>query len=67
MSKRAFTVKTVWDDESGVYVCESDIVGLHIEAAMVDEFEGLMMNLTPELIVAYHNAILDDAISQQIF
>lgn len=54
MSKRAFTVKAVWDDEAGVYVSESDIVGLHIEAATVDEFEELMMELAPELIVANH-------------
>lgn len=54
MSKRAFVVKAVWDDEAGVYVSESDIIGLHIEAATVDEFEELMMELAPELIVANH-------------
>lgn len=54
MSKRTFVVKAVWDDEAGVYVSESDIVGLHIEAATVDEFEDLMMDLAPELIVANH-------------
>lgn len=59
MSKRAFTVKALWDDEAGVYVCESDIIGLHIEAATVDEFEELMMELAPELIVANHLSAAD--------
>lgn len=65
MSKRAFTVKAVWDDEAGVYVCESDIVGLHIEAATVDAFEELMMEFAPELIAANHNAFFKDTGTQK--
>lgn len=54
MPQRSFHVKAVWDDEARVYVCESDIIGLHIEASTVDEFEVLMMDMAPELIVANH-------------
>jgi hypothetical protein len=54
MDKRTFRVKAVWDNEAGVYVSESDIIGLHIEAVTVEEFEEVMMDLAPELIVANH-------------
>jgi hypothetical protein len=54
MAKRAFTVRAIWDDEARTYYSDSDIVGLHIEAASLDEFEALMRNLAPELIVANH-------------
>lgn len=52
--KRSFTVRAVWDEKAGVFVSESDIVGLHIEAATVEEFEVLMMEFAPELIAANH-------------
>lgn len=52
--QRSFTVRAIWDEKAGVYVSESDIVGLHIEAATLDEFEGIMMELGPELIRANH-------------
>ena len=54
MAQRNFTVRAVWDEEAGVYYSDSDIVGLHIEAATLDEFEALMRELAPELIVANH-------------
>lgn len=54
MVKRTFTVKSLWDDEAGVYYCESDIEGLHIEAANLDEFEAILHETAPELIVANH-------------
>lgn len=54
MQKRMFSVKAIWDKEAGVYVAESDIIGLHIEAATIDEFESVMMDVAPELIMANH-------------
>jgi hypothetical protein len=54
MAKRSFTVRAIWDDEAGVYYAESDIVGLHIEARTVEEFEALIRDLAPDLIVANH-------------
>ena len=59
MTKRTFRVKALWDEDARVYYAESDIVGLHIEAATIDEFEDLMMDLAPELIVANHLSATD--------
>ncbi|MGN7292165.1 DUF1902 domain-containing protein [Rhizobium sp. SAFR-030] len=54
MTKRTFSVKAVWDEEAKVYYCESDIVGLHIEAPTIDVFEEVMFDAAVELIVANH-------------
>ncbi|HTJ56988.1 MAG TPA: DUF1902 domain-containing protein [Devosiaceae bacterium] len=59
MAKRAFTVRAVWDDEAKIYYSESDIIGLHIEAPTVDEFEAVMREVAPELIVANHVSMPD--------
>ena len=52
--KRTFVVKAIWDDDAGVFYSESDINGLHIEAETVDEFEAIMMEVAPELIMENH-------------
>ncbi|MCY4154929.1 MAG: DUF1902 domain-containing protein [Gammaproteobacteria bacterium] len=52
--KRSFMVKAVWDDEANVFYSESDIEGLHIEAVTIAEFEQIMMEVAPDLIVANH-------------
>lgn len=54
MNKRMFNVTAFWDPDAGVYVSESDIIGLHIEAATLDEFEELLMGIAPDLIMANH-------------
>lgn len=54
MPKRTFTVTAVWDEESQIYYAQSDIIGLHIETETLDEFEALMMELAPDLVVANH-------------
>ncbi|MEO8683820.1 MAG: DUF1902 domain-containing protein [Devosia sp.] len=54
MVKRLFTVNARWDDDAKVYYSESDIVGLHIEAGTLDEFEALMLDLAPGLVIANH-------------
>mgnify|MGYP000374333524 CR=1 FL=1 len=54
MSKRSFFVRVVWDPEIRRYYAESDIAGLHIEAATVDQFEEVMMDVAADLIVANH-------------
>ena len=51
---RSFTVSAIWDDEAQVYICESDIVGLHLEAATIDEFIEEMRRLAPEMIMENH-------------
>ena len=55
--KLTFRVKAVWDAEAGVFYAESDIEGLHIEAATLDEFESIMMEVAPELIMVNHRSV----------
>ncbi len=52
--KRIFHIRAVWDSEAQVFVSESDIEGLHIEATSVDEFEDIMNDVAVELIMANH-------------
>lgn len=54
MSKRMFSVTAHWDAAARVFYSESDIVGLHIEAKTVEEFEAVMMDVAPGLVMANH-------------
>ena len=54
--QQTFRVKAVWDDEAEVFYSQSDIKGLHIEAATLDEFEAIMLNVASELIMVNHYA-----------
>jgi hypothetical protein len=54
MSKRMFKVTAHWDDEAKVFYSDSDIIGLHIEAETIEEFEVVMMDVAPGLVVANH-------------
>ena len=51
---QTFRVKAVWDAEAKVFYSQSDIEGLHIEAATLDEFEAIMLDVAPELIMVNH-------------
>jgi hypothetical protein len=61
MSKRHFEVRAVWDAEARVYYSDSDIIGLHIEADTLEEFERLVNAEAAELIVANHLTAKDFA------
>lgn len=52
--KRVFSVSALWDEEARVYYCESDIEGLHIEAETIDEFQSLIGEYAPDLILSNH-------------
>ena len=54
MTKRSFTVRAIWDDVNAVWVSDSDIIGLHIEAATLPEFEELVAEFAADLIVTNH-------------
>jgi hypothetical protein len=54
MAKRMFSVTAHWDDEAKVFYSKSDIIGLHIEAATIEEFEAVMMDVAPGLVIANH-------------
>lgn len=49
-----YTVKAVWDAEAGVWISQSDIIGLHIEAPTLDEFEDVLADVAGELVAANH-------------
>lgn len=54
MAKRIYSVTAHWDDEAKVFYSDSDIIGLHIEAATLEEFEAVMMDVAPGLVIANH-------------
>ena len=51
---RSFWVKAKWDHENKIFWSESNIIGLHIEAPTLEEFQEVMTALAPELILANH-------------
>lgn len=54
----AYFVKAGWDAEASVWISESNIPGLVIEAETLTEFEELMNSLAPEMLaenVGIHN------------
>ncbi len=55
--KKSFFVKAIWDDESKVYISQSDIRGLVIEATSIEEFEAVMNDVAAELILANHRTV----------
>ena len=57
--KHTFRVRAVWDAEAGVFYADSDIEGLHIEATTLDEFESIMLEVAPELIMVNHRSLSD--------
>ena len=48
--KSSYFVRAVWDPEASVWVSETDIPGLVIEASTLTEFEVLVWDLAPELL-----------------
>ena len=52
--KKTYYVRAVWDPEVRTYYTESDIRGLAIETPSLEEFEELVFELGPELIMANH-------------
>ncbi|MFG6535800.1 DUF1902 domain-containing protein [Sulfitobacter sp. CS16] len=49
-----FYVTPVWDAEAQVYYSSSNIIGLHIEAATIGEFNEIAASLAPDLIGENH-------------
>lgn len=52
--KRSFAVKAIWDEKDEIWVSESDIRGLHLEAKTLEEFYELVNEFAPELIATNH-------------
>jgi predicted RNase H-like HicB family nuclease len=45
-----YTVSAHWDDEAEVFYSRSDLPGLHVEAATLDEFLALVSELAPVVL-----------------
>lgn len=54
---KSYHVEAHWDAEAGVWTSTSDIPGLVIEAADLVEFETLLRELAPQLLVANGAAV----------
>ena len=54
MSK-TYHVSAAWDSEAGVWISQSDIPGLNVEASTLGEFEELVMALAPEMLAENEN------------
>lgn len=54
MPKRMFNVTAHWDPVAKVFYSESDIIGLHVEARTIEEFEEVMIDVAPGLVMANH-------------
>lgn len=52
--RKTFYVKAIWDEEAKLFYSESDIIGLHIEAATLEDFQQIANDLAPDLIVENH-------------
>lgn len=59
MTQRNFHIRAVWDAEASVWYSDSDISGLHIEAATFEEFQSAVNEFAAELIVENHYAGVD--------
>lgn len=59
MANRTFRVRALWDTEAKLFYSDSDIVGLHVEAPTIEEFEAVVMEFAPNLIVANHMSSSD--------
>ena len=55
MAGRIFRVNALWDAEAQVYYSESDIEGLYIEGATLEEFEAVLLDVAPELIATNYS------------
>jgi Domain of unknown function (DUF1902) len=52
--KRTFYVKAIWDDEAKIWISETDIQGLFINAKDLDEFEEVVNEFAGELVLENH-------------
>ncbi|MCF6344584.1 MAG: DUF1902 domain-containing protein [Devosiaceae bacterium] len=61
MARHIFTIQALWDEEAKVFYSESDIDGLHVETESLEEFEEVIMDLAPDLILANHFSHRDNS------
>ena len=54
-----FYIRPVWDDDAKVYISQSNITGLHIEAKTVEEVYEIAKECAVDLILANHLTEID--------
>ena len=52
---KTYHVTALWDSEADVWISQTDIPGLNIEAETLGEFEQLVMELAPEMLSENEN------------
>lgn len=52
--RKSFDVSAIWDEDQKLWYSESDLIGLHVEAATFPEFQKLVHEFAAELIVTNH-------------
>lgn len=52
--QRTFKVEACWDKDAKVWYSVSDIKGLTIETETLENFEKILFEVAPELIVSNH-------------
>ena len=55
-----FWVKATWDADSDIFVSESNIKGLHLEAVTLAEFQDEVLRIAPELIMDNHEEEIEE-------
>jgi len=50
--QRSYFVRAIWDAEASVWVSQSNVPGLVIEANTLSEFESLVEELAPQMLTA---------------
>ena len=62
-----FVVVAHWDDDAKVFYSESNIIGLHIEADTIEEFEEVMQSLAPELCYLNHLSKRKEGVFRRLY
>ena len=52
--KRTFYVKAIWDEVASIWISETDIEGLFINAKDLNEFEDIVNEFAGELVLENH-------------
>ena len=54
MESFTFYVNALWDEEAQVFYSESDIIGLHVEAPTIEDFQREVQATAARLVVENH-------------
>ena len=52
MSDKEYLIHAIWDAKAGVFYAQSDVPGLNVEAATLQELLEVLQDVVPELLAA---------------